>query len=88
MLTNRLYDILSKIQRWLPALGVFYLALCKIWGLSYGSEINDTIVALATLMACTLEISSAKYYRAESTVYYTPMTEKPEEEAHEEADTK
>ena len=27
MLTNELYDILSKIQRFLPALGVFYLAL-------------------------------------------------------------
>lgn len=29
-MSNRLYDILSKIQRWLPALGVFYLTICKI----------------------------------------------------------
>lgn len=64
-MSNRLYDILSKIQRWLPALGVFYLAICKIWGLPWGGEINDTIVALATLMACTLEISSGRYYKAE-----------------------
>lgn len=64
-MSNKVYDILSKIQRWLPALGVFYLAICKIWGLSYGSEINDTIVALATLMAATLEISSGRYYKAE-----------------------
>ena len=88
MMTNKTYDLLSKIQRWLPALGVFYLALCKIWGLPFGSEINDTIVSVATLLAATLEISSARYFREESTVYYAPKTEKPEEDAHEEADAK
>ena len=66
-MSNRVYDILSKIQRWLPALGIFYLAICKIWGVSYGNEINDTIVALATLLAATLEISSGRYYKAEGT---------------------
>lgn len=74
-MSNRLYDILSKIQRWLPALGIFYLAICKIWGVSYGNEINDTIVALATLLAATLEISSGRYYKAER-------------EEHKEADAK
>ena len=65
MLTNQFYDILSKIQRWLPSLGLFYLALTKIWGLSFGSEVNDTVVAVATLLAATLEVSSARYYKAE-----------------------
>lgn len=64
-MSNRLYDILSKIQRWLPALGVFYLAICKIWHLPWGGEVNDTIVAVATLLAATLEISSGRYYKAE-----------------------
>lgn len=64
-MSNRLYDILSKIQRWLPALGVFYLAICKIWALPWGGEVNDTIVAVATLLAATLEISSGRYYKAE-----------------------
>lgn len=64
MFGNKLYDILSKIQRWLPSLGLFYLAICKIWNLPFGSQVNDTIVALATLMAATLEVSSARYYRA------------------------
>lgn len=68
-MSNKAYDILSKIQRWLPALGVFYLAICKIWGLPWGGEINDTIVAVATLLAATLEISSGRYYRAESEVH-------------------
>ena len=74
-MSNRLYDILSKIQRWLPALGVFYLAICKIWSLPWGGEVNDTIVAVATLLAATLEISSGRYYKAER-------------EEHKEADAK
>lgn len=65
MFTNKVYDVLSKIQRWLPALGIFYLALTKIWGLPFGSEVNDTIVAVATLLAATLEVSSARYYKTE-----------------------
>ena len=64
MFTNKVYDILSKIQRWLPALGVFYLTLGKIWGLPYSGEVNETIVAVATLLAATLEVSSARYYKA------------------------
>ena len=65
MLTNKTYDILSKVQRWLPALGVFWLTLCKIWGFPFGSEINETIVAVATLLAATLEVSSARYFKTE-----------------------
>lgn len=63
MFSNKLYDIISKIQRWLPALGVFYLAITKIWNLPWGSQVNDTIVALATLLAATLEVSSVRYYK-------------------------
>lgn len=63
MFTNKLYDILSKIQRWLPAIGVFYLTIAKIWTLPWGSEINETVVAIATLLAALLEVSSARYYK-------------------------
>lgn len=65
MLTNKVYDILSKVQRWLPSLGLFYVAISKIWGLPWGSEVNDTIVAIATLLAATLEVSSSRYYKEE-----------------------
>lgn len=61
-MSNTTYDILSKIQRWLPALGAFYLGLCKVWGFMYGDEINQTIALAATLLAATLEISTARYY--------------------------
>ena len=65
MFTNQVYDILSKIQRWLPALGVFYVAIAKIWGFPWGNEVNETIMAVAALLAATLEVSSAKYYKTE-----------------------
>ncbi len=64
-MSDSIYDILSKIQRWLPSLGLFYVAVAKIWGLPWGSEINETIVAIATLLAATLEVSSARYYKEE-----------------------
>jgi hypothetical protein len=65
MMSNKVYDILNKIQRWLPALGIFYLAICEIWGFSFGNEVNNTIVAVATLLATTLEISSGNYHKAQ-----------------------
>lgn len=64
---NKVYDILNKIQRWLPALGVLYLALCTIWNLPYGQQINNTIIALATFLAATLEISTGVYHKDVST---------------------
>lgn len=60
---NNVYDILNKIQRWLPALGVLYLALCQIWNLPYGQAINNTIVAVAAFLATTLEISTGIYHK-------------------------
>lgn len=63
-MNNKTYDILSKIQRWLPALAVFYMALCTIWNLPFGQEVRDTILAIAALLAATLEISTGKYHAA------------------------
>lgn len=65
-MSNTTYDILSKIQRWLPALGAFYLGLCKVWGFAFGDEVNQTIALTATLLAATLEISTARYYNERS----------------------
>lgn len=62
-MSNKVYDILSKVQRWLPALGVFYLGLCKIWGFQFGDEVNQTIVLIATLLGTTLEIATAQYLK-------------------------
>jgi hypothetical protein len=62
-LDNKLYDILNKIQRWLPYIGIFYLALCKTWGLPLGNEVNQTIIALGAFLAATLEISTGIYHK-------------------------
>ena len=85
MFDNKVYDILNKIQRWLPALGVLYLALCQIWNLPYGQQINNTIVAVATFLAATLEISTGVYHKDVSTQIITSMIsdEFPSEEEDE-----
>lgn len=62
-MSNKLYDILNKTQRWLPALGAFYVAIGAIWALPFADEINKTIAAIATLLAATLEIFSARWYQ-------------------------
>lgn len=64
LLNNKTYDILNKLQRWLPSLGVFYLALCAIWGWPYGDNINATVVAVATFMAATLEVLDSNYQKS------------------------
>ena len=66
MLSNNAYDIINKIQRFLPALGAFYLVLVEVWGLPFGNEINKTVVALATLLAVFLEIMTSKWNKENS----------------------
>lgn len=58
---NTTYDILNKVQRWIVALGVLYLAISAIWHLPYGDEVNQSIVAIATFIATILEISTAQW---------------------------
>jgi len=55
-MSNRVYDVINKIQRFLPTLGGFYLVLVAAWGLPYGEPINKTIVGLAGVLAVFLEI--------------------------------
>ena len=63
MMSDRLYSIISKVQRWLPALGVAYLALAQVWNLPFGDQINQTIIIVATLLATTLEIATTVYVK-------------------------
>ena len=60
-LSNKTYDFLSKLQRWLPSIGVAYLSLCRVWGTPFGDQVNETIAIIATLLASYLEVSTAKY---------------------------
>ena len=62
-MNDLVYDILSRLQRWLPALGTFYLGLCTVWNLPLGDAVNETVMLVATLLAATLEIASVEYER-------------------------
>ena len=58
VLPNKLYDVLKWIALIaLPALGVFYFTIAKIWGLPYGAEITATIDALALLIGTLIGVS-------------------------------
>lgn len=58
-MTDKTYDILCMVQRWLTALGVLYLAVSAIWGLPFGDEINQTIVAVCAFLAAIIEIQKS-----------------------------
>ena len=58
----RLNDSIYNILKWialiaLPALGVFYFTLSKIWGLPYGAEITATLDAAALLIGTLIGVS-------------------------------
>lgn len=57
-LPDKLYDVLKWIALIaLPALGVFYFTIAKIWGLPYGAEITATFDAAALLIGTLIGVS-------------------------------
>lgn len=72
-MSNKTYDIINKIQRWLVALGVAYLGLSAIWGLPFGDEINQSIVVISTLLATILEVSTSQWNK-DNTITITSFT--------------
>lgn len=57
-LPDKLYDVLKWVALIaMPALGVFYFTLAKIWGLPYGAEITATLDALALLIGTLIGVS-------------------------------
>lgn len=62
IISNKVYDVLKwVVMVFLPASGVFYSALAKIWGWPYGAEIAGTLAAITAFLGTILQISSAKY---------------------------
>lgn len=84
MLSNKAYDIINKLQRWLCAVGVLYLAISAIWGLPFGDQINQTIVAVSAFLATFLEIATSKWNK-ENSISITSFKD-IEEELGEESD--
>lgn len=65
-LSNRAYDIIKCIQRWLPLVSTLYVALAAIWELPLADEISKTLMAVAAFLAGILEIATANYNKAQA----------------------
>ena len=60
-LSDKAYDIIKTIQRWLPLVSTLYVALAAIWNLPLADEISKTLMAVAAFLAGILEIATATY---------------------------
>lgn len=66
-LPNKVYDVLKYVAIvGLPATGVLYAALAKIWGFPYGVEIVGTITAIDTFLGALLQISTHNYKKGDN----------------------
>ena len=64
-LSNKQYDILKWIAMvFLPAAGTLYGTLSSIWGIPYGSEVVETVLAIDTFLGVILGISSIQYKKS------------------------
>lgn len=63
--SNKTYDVLKWMaQILLPAFAVLYLAMSKVWGLSYGNEVVATLTAIDLFLGTLLGISNAAYFKS------------------------
>lgn len=60
-LSNKAFDIIKAIQRWLPLVSTLYVALAAIWQWPYADEISKTLMAIAAFLAGILEVATATY---------------------------
>lgn len=75
---NKTYDILKwMVMIVLPALGTFYFALAKIWGLPYGTEIVGTIAAVTTFLGALIGVSTNTYNTLEEENANAPELDNP-----------
>lgn len=63
-LSDRTYDRLKIIQRWIPLVSTLYVALASIWGLPLADEISKTLMAIAAFLAGIIEIATSTYNKA------------------------
>lgn len=70
-MNNKVYDILKWIAIIvMPASSTLISVIFKIWSLPYGSEIAQTITAVATFLGAVLMVSNANYNRIKDTDRY------------------
>ena len=60
---NDTYDFLRYMaQIVIPALAALWVAIAKIWGLPYGTEIGGTLMAIDTFLGAILKVSTDNYW--------------------------
>lgn len=66
-MANKLYDILKWISVIVvPAIVVFINTLGKVWNWQYTTEITATISAIGVFIGAVIQVSSAKYNKAQN----------------------
>lgn len=60
-MSNKTYDILKAIALTLPIISTFIIAVMKIWGIPYSTEIALTLTALNTLFAEIVKLANKNY---------------------------
>lgn len=61
-MSNTVYDVLKWVALIaMPALAILYKDLAGIWGLPFGEQIPETIVAVELFLGVVLGISNATY---------------------------
>lgn len=61
-MTNKVYDIFKWIAIIvMPAAATLVTVVFRVWDLPYGSEIAQTITAVATFLGAALMVSNANY---------------------------
>jgi len=69
-LSDKVYDTLKLIQRWLPAVSAIYglvIGLSDIWGwgfANYANEVSRTVDYIATILAGLLTSSTFAYKKS------------------------
>ena len=67
-MNNKIYDALKYAAIiGLPAISVLYTALAQIWSLPYASQVPATIAAIGVALGTFLSISTAQFYKSNST---------------------
>ena len=75
-MNSRVYDILKWVAIIvLPALSTLVTVIFQTWGIPYGTEVSQTITAVATFLGAILMVSSVSYFKKKKDLLDTEATE-------------
>ena len=68
-MSNKVYNVLKYISVIvIPAIVLLINTLGKIWNWNYTTEISATISAIGVFLGALIQISSAKYNKAQNSI--------------------